>query len=485
MASLLDQQWAAFLQNGSVALSPLSNMKTTNFNDEASAPAENSNQDNTTPNTSLAETLDTHNGHSTTDADNATEGRNSTNGRNATEGPNATEGVITKDGIELPPLIISTKSNNAKLNNQGGDLDVWRMFWAVRVIPYISQQEGVIKKQIKVQCTSQAELDQLHERLKNVRSHKLTKEEGVDGRAQRKAKAEATETHTCYSPSCRKGNHACYSSCCIRNEEQRSFRYVAKLTVGLSSKEVKAHRSKEKNAFFNSFTMIMRVRYQGSFKEIVIKVFNKNVLSLPGMLDDELLNNTLSLIDRVLGDASEIVAPEKPRLAHKPGTISDVMVNSNFWCGFGLDRDKVVMLMRDKFGMETSYDPSNYPGVICRFYEARGENVDKAAPGICPCNPPCSTLRIGDKRAAASTIEENANVCVKLTFMLFRTGSVLIVGRCNRTLLGKVHNYISHLLITNRKAIQSGPGEKPSKKGVERKHRKRTIWVHADADVAK
>ena len=223
--------------------------------------------------------------------------------------------------------------------------------------------------------------------------------------------------------------------------------------------------------------MVLRVRYQGSFKEIVIKVFNKNVLSLPGMLDDELLHNSLSLIDKVLGDASVIVYRNKPRLAHIPDSISDVMVNSNFWCGFGLDRDKVVKLMRDDFKLETSYDPSTYPGVICRYYEARGEGIGKSLPGICSCQKSCSTLRIGDKTKTAKNKNKTSNSCIKLTFMLFRTGSVLIVGRCDRQLLQKVHNHVAHLLIENRTKIENGPGEKPVSKKTEKKQRKRIIYI--------
>jgi len=372
----------------------------------------------------------------------------------------------------VPPLIISTKSNNAKLNGQSGDMDVSSMFWALNVIPYMTIGEGVIKKQIKIQCKSRLELEELNQRLEDVQSHTITKEQGTN-----------TEEHEkcCFTPHCRKANQSsstsCYSPAC-RRRAHLPFNYIAKLCIGLSSKDVKAHRVKEKNAFFNSFTMVLRVKYKSAFKEIVIKVFNKNVLSLPGMLDDELLNNSLALIDRVLGHASVIVNPNRPRLAHIPGSITDVMVNSNFWCGFGLDRDKVVNFMREKCKLETSYDPSTYPGVICRFYEARGEGVGKALPGVCSCAKSCSTLRIGDKRKTAKKKEpESPNSCVKLTFMLFRTGSVLIVGRCDRILLQKVHNHVATLLIRNRSQIENGPGEKPAPKRTEKKQRKRHIYV--------
>ena len=434
----LDQQWAAFLENGSSAIIQPQLVKSAKSMEAETKEMEIQN----------------------------------------TEKEQEDQPIKIQNDVELttatvPPLIISTKSNNAKLNGQSGDMDVWSMFWALDVIPYITRDEGVIKKQIKIQCKSRSELEELNRRLEGVQSHTITKEQGTN-----------TEEHDkcCFSPHCCKANQSssstsCYSPAC-RRRAHLPFNYIAKLCIGVSSKDVKAHRVKEKNAFFNSFTMVLRVKYKLSFKEIVIKVFNKNVLSLPGMLDDELLNNSLALIDRVLGDASVIVNPNRPRLAHIPGSISDVMVNSNFWCGFGLDRDKVVNLMREQCKLETSYDPSTYPGVICRFYEARGEGVGKALPGVCPCAKSCSTLRIGDKRKTAKNKEpESPNACVKLTFMLFRTGSVLIVGRCDRSLLQKVHNHVAMLLIENRALIENGPGEKPVPKRTEKKQRKRDIYV--------
>lgn len=352
----------------------------------------------------------------------------------------------------IPPLTISTQSNNAKLNRRE-EIDVWQMFWALRIMPYNEPSEGVIKKQIKVQCATREELASLKTRVAGIPSHAFSKVEHID----------------------EPGNVT-------------PFRYVAKLSIGLASKEVKAHRAQEKNAFFNSFTMVLRVRYKGSFKEIVTKVFNRNVLSLPGMLDAELRTATLSLIDRMLGETSMALDASKPPLRHLPGTITGVMVNSNFWCGFGLDRDKVVALMRDRYGLEASYDPTTYPGVICRYYQPNSGCCD----GRCPCNPPCSTLRIGDKKGKArktndiGTDEDDGasspGRCQKLTFMLFRTGSVLIVGRCEQDLLDQVHRFVATLLIENRRSVEGGNGERPNKKEVRKKSRRRIAWVLPESD---
>ena len=424
MSSALDQEWAAFLRDGVLPVHP--SPRQSKISHASTAPE------------TIRWNID--------DTD--------TISREDKQRPAVAEAETPDlDANGLPALTISTRSKNAYLNSKQ-NIDIPAIFWALQVMPYVQRSEGVIKKQIKVQCTSRKELAALKARLHHVPSHVFSKVDHMD-----------------------------------EPNGITQFKFVAKLSIGLASKEVKAHRAQEKDAFYNSFTMVLRIRYKGQFKEIVAKVFNKNSLSLPGMLDDELRGRTLALIDRVLGEASQLVNPNSPPLAHLPGTISDVMVNSNFWCGFGLDRDKVVELMRNVYGLETSYDPSNYPGVICRYYQPTlGAAVSAASDtrGRCSCNPACSTLRIGDKKGkkkktpdaeAEDDAEGGADKCQKLTFMLFRTGSVLIVGRCTQDLLETVHGFIARALLEHRGTIASGEGQRPNKKVVQKKSRKRTIWV--------
>ena len=43
----------------------------------------------------------------------------------------------------------------------------------------------------------------------------------------------------------------------------------------------------------------------------------------------------------------------------------------------------------------------------------------------------------------------------KVSFMIFRTGSVLIVGKCSEEILYKVYNFIKKILISEYKNIVS------------------------------
>ena len=79
----------------------------------------------------------------------------------------------------------------------------------------------------------------------------------------------------------------------IHNPSARriKFKDERKITVGISKKDIMNCRGKVKNAFYNCFAIILRMRYEKIFKEIHVKVFNTGKLEIPGVLNDELLEN--------------------------------------------------------------------------------------------------------------------------------------------------------------------------------------------------
>ena len=59
-------------------------------------------------------------------------------------------------------------------------------------------------------------------------------------------------------------------------------------------------RGKVKNAFYNCFAIILRMKYENSFKEIHVKVFNTGKLEIPGVLNDELLENIKRMVTELM-----------------------------------------------------------------------------------------------------------------------------------------------------------------------------------------
>ena len=48
--------------------------------------------------------------------------------------------------------------------------------------------------------------------------------------------------------------------------------------------------------------------------------------------------------------------------------IETVLINSNFTCGYYIDRNKLYHILKFTYGINSAYDPCSYPGIQCEFY---------------------------------------------------------------------------------------------------------------------
>ena len=141
---------------------------------------------------------------------------------------------------------------------------------------------------------------------------------------------------------------------------------------------------------------------------------------------------------------SLLTPPGGQPVVHNPSTIDTVLVNSNFNCGFYIDRDVLVDILKYECGLHVSYDPCSYPGIQCKYFMA-GKPGSAVGDGVCRCSTSCAGRK-------------GQTHCQEVSFMVFRTGSVLIVGRCNEETLQSVYERLKELLAKHHSRIQTaGP----------------------------
>jgi hypothetical protein len=283
-------------------------------------------------------------------------------------------------------IYISTKTKISYLNMP---IDIKRVFWNIPISPYSTPSECIIKKQIKVSTTDPEELKEIKELLKKEKYFQEQEIEHID------------------------------------NPEGRiKFKVQLKINVGLCKKDILNYRCKLKRAFFNCFVLIMRIkdRATDSFKEMHLKVFNTGKLEIPGIQTDESLTQVLDLLISIL---KPIVGDS---VGYIPNKCETVLINSNFNCGYFINRDKLYNILKYKYRINSNYDACSYPGIQSKFYY------------ILKLDPDSQT---GQQPAAA-----DANDAIEISFMIFRTGSVLIVGRCDEYVLHSIYNFLKKLLET-------------------------------------
>jgi TATA-box binding protein (TBP) (component of TFIID and TFIIIB) len=174
--------------------------------------------------------------------------------------------------------------------------------------------------------------------------------------------------------------------------------------------------------------LILRIKVQNTFKEFHVKVFNTGKLEIPGVQSE-------SAFELILQQVLETLQPYvKEKLGYKSNSTETVLINSNFNCGFFINREVLYDILKFKYNIQSIYDPCSYPGIQCKFYYN-----------------PDTPIQNGSQIS-----EENKHLFKNVTevsFMIFRTGSVLIVGRCDESVLLQIYEFLKIILNNEFKGI--------------------------------
>jgi hypothetical protein len=373
------------------------------------------------------------------------------------------EMTVTRNPCE--ELYISTQTQIFFLNTN--EIDVDYIFWNIPVLEYAIPSIGVIKKQMRIISKDKDEFTKYQMALKQYKyySEKIMKQ--------------------------------------IDNPKARKIKYkdVRKLTVGVSKKDIMNCHGKNKNAFINCFAMVLRVQYHSVYHEIHVKVFNTGKLAIPGIVDDGLLIETKNVLLSVLqpcfpiltlklipaadsplvkrlvrgkkgnGKTDSLGVNENSSKSHfeyvKPK--GNVLINSNFNCGYYIQQEKLKAILRDKYRLNPSYDPSMYPGVKCKFFYKNDLPADSIIQN--------GILGEDDKNVTMTELDElSKDKYTKVSFMVFRTGNCLIVGNCTKEILHFVFEFVKTILMDEYEHIKA-VNDVPVVKMKKKKPRKRVVYL--------
>jgi hypothetical protein len=333
-------------------------------------------------------------------------------------------------------LNISTKTKVLYLNKT---IDILDIFWKIPIIENWKPCNGIIKKQVKIVSHNLTELEEYQKKIEELKEKKQYYKEDIIKQ--------------------------------VNNPNARiiQFKDERKLTVGLSIKDI-LNKEKTSNVFYNCFAIVTRFYYNDTFKEIHVKVFNTGKMEIPGVLNPEILKIVKNMIIQLIKphtsekDEEELFFIEENNV--NDDTSKNILINSNFNCGFYINRDEFQNIMHNKYGIETAFDPCSYPGVKCKFYFNNELGFDEEIQKGCITNE--------DKSMTMTEKNDNQKYS-EVSFMVFRTGSILISGSCSEKILRFVYNFIKKILFCEFEKI-SVIGEKFIRvKNV--KHKKMTIHI--------
>ena len=222
------------------------------------------------------------------------------------------------------PLHISTKTSIAHLTIND-KIDVEEIFWNQKIISYNLPLEGIIKKQYVFKSTNEEELNKLKKKLSKVSKYKEL---------------------VLFSINDPNG--------CVKFRDKRD------ISIGLCKKQVETNNTTQ--AFENCLVLIMRLQENNYSHEYHIKVFNSGKIEIPGVKDANKFNLIMS---HVVCQLRETLSNQN--LSYTNDRKEAVLLNSNFNCGYNIDRVKLARILRTKYKLMVIFDPCIYPGNKCRF----------------------------------------------------------------------------------------------------------------------
>jgi len=179
-----------------------------------------------------------------------------------------------------------------------------------------------------------------------------------------------------------------------------TFKDVRKVDIGYCKNDLLKPNKPSKSAFYNCFVIIFRKIYKGVYREFHAKLFNSGKVEIPGIQEDEMLEICSNfLIETIQPYCSEPLCEIKTKREL-------VLVNSNFNCCYYLNRETLLDILKVKYKIKCNMDSCSYPGIQCK-YKINDGNSDK-----------------------------------EVSFMIFRTGSVLIVGKCDDVQLNTIYQFL-------------------------------------------
>ena len=310
---------------------------------------------------------------------------------------------IVDKNINVPKpsnIYISTKTKICYFNC---DINLFDIFWKLNLIQYYENKEGIIKKQMKFNSLCKKDYENTILLIEEEKKNNFIEETVI----------QHLDTH---------------------NGDKIRFKDIRKVSVGISKKDIMSYRSKPKSAFYNCFVILIRILDDNVFKEIHVKIFNTGKLEIPGIQNDELFKKITKYVKNIMVEFYPNID-----LTNKEET---VLINSNFTCGFLINRDALFKKLKNKYKINASYDPCSYPGIQCK-YKIKGDD----------------------------------DINYELSFMIFRTGSVLIVGKCNEEVLMSVYEYLKEILYNEYSEIYQKGDVNINNKNKNKKIRRKKIRI--------
>ena len=178
----------------------------------------------------------------------------------------------------------------------------------------------------------------------------------------------------------------------------------------------------------NSIHNIKKIVCDHSICKLCVKNKDLNKTNCPtcgkNLIEDALLNNSISKIK----------------------DFKIVLINSDYYIGFNINREKLHNILYNKYQIYSSYEPCIYPGVNSKYYWNE-DYAESEFQGKCQCTVYCNGKGPG----------KGNGKCKKITISIFQSGSIIITGAHNHTQILRAYKFINTVIQNDIGLIKKEP----------------------------
>ena len=180
-----------------------------------------------------------------------------------------------------------------------------------------------------------------------------------------------------------------------------------------------------KAPFGNQVTVDVRMPYKDGYN-LNIKVFGNGKIQMTGA--------------RTVAQGKEGTDAALATIGASVSNLQIQLMNCHFRVHYNIDRFKLHTIVSERYGVESSFIPSIYPGVKMFFMY----NTESREPGVCPNKQP---RHVGCPNIKTKTC------CKRITVIAFHTGAVIITGGVSREQVDAAHGWFGEVVTRHKNEI--------------------------------
>ncbi len=124
--------------------------------------------------------------------------------------------------------------------------------------------------------------------------------------------------------------------------------------------------------------------------------------------------------------------------------VDTMLINTDYNLNMPVERNNLVTIFRDNYGLNAFWDSDGYPGVKLEYFWNKN-SLNSPNEGKCKCTGKCNGKGFGN----------GDNDCKKVVVSIFQSGSALVVGGRNIEQINSAYRFVNKIISENLSSIKS------------------------------